>query len=198
MRLTTLSAAHCCCRRRKLGCLSCGSRRTGFPRPTFRPARPPGSSGWMAILFIWTRNSRGRAFGRNFSAELGFSIRRYSRKPRSFDSSAAADSLRMTALKFLKFLFRLKIESHAAADGARRLHQVQSVAIAANDRDVSLCQQIADIHQSFHLSRQEAAAGKRLAYKQIEERIGFAGGDVVGVYRGQTAAATVPLVRGDP
>ena len=72
------------------------------------------------------------------------------------------------------------------------------MAIAANDRDVSLCQQIADIHQSFHLSGQEAAAGKRLAYKQIEERISFAGGDVVGVYRGQTVAATVPLVGGNP
>src|ERR1700730_7764477 len=88
----------------------------------------------------------------------------------------------------------LEAERHATADGACGLHQIHGLAILAEDRDVSLRQEIADVDDRFHMAAQ---AGDWLADKNIQERIGLSWRRVEHVDR-RKGRAVYPAVRRDP
>src|SRR5208283_2349414 len=86
----------------------------------------------------------------------------------------------------------LEVESHAAAHGARGLHQVDGVPVLAEDGNVALRQEIAEIDEELQVSGEEAG-GNRLAEEEIEIRIGLAGRGVEQIDRSQDMAARVAV-----
>ena len=47
----------------------------------------------------------------------------------------------------------LEIEGKSAPDRAGGIHQIDRLAVLAENRDVSLGQQVADIYEKFHMAR---------------------------------------------
>ena len=66
----------------------------------------------------------------------------------------------------------LEGEGYAAADGAGGIDEIDCLAILAQDRNVSLSQQIADIDQGFHVATQSRDG---LADEDVQERIALSG-----------------------
>src|ERR1700676_332824 len=87
----------------------------------------------------------------------------------------------------------LKAKSQPSTNRAGRLHQINRFAIAPQDRNISLSQQIAHLHHGLDMRGHEAGAGKGLTEQQIQERICATCGDVEGVYRGKRPPTHPPI-----
>src|ERR1017187_3169838 len=75
----------------------------------------------------------------------------------------------------------LKREGNATADGPGGLDHIDGLAILAEDGNVSLRQEVAQVDDGFHVA---AHAGKRLADEDVEERIALSRRGVEHIDRG--------------
>src|SRR2546423_11399658 len=73
-------------------------------------------------------------------------------------------------------------DSHAAADGAGGLHQVNGLAILPHHGHIALRQQIAQIDEHFHVGGQEAEGGDRLAKGEVKAGFPLAWGGGKTIY----------------
>src|SRR3954468_21206037 len=91
----------------------------------------------------------------------------------------------------------LEAESHAAADAAGGLDQIDCLAVLANHRNVALRHQVADIDECFHLRGNEVSLWNRLPNEDIEVRLGLAGGCVELIDRRERLPIR-PFIRSHP
>src|SRR5580698_7125396 len=89
----------------------------------------------------------------------------------------------------------LEAEGHAGTDGAGGLDQVYGLAILAEDGDVSLSEEVAEIDDGFDVA---TVGGQGLAHEEIQVRIAGAGRGVEHVDWGQGSRSFDPAIRGDP
>src|SRR5258708_15870870 len=88
-------------------------------------------------------------------------------------------------------------ECQTATQSARRLHQIHRMAVLPQNGHIALRHHVAQVEQSFHLSRNKGHVGKGLADKDAEVRIHLSGRLIKRVYR-RKAAAAVPAICPNP
>src|SRR5450759_1340493 len=88
-------------------------------------------------------------------------------------------------------------ERHAAADAARRLHQVYRTAIGSDHRNVALCQQVTQVNQGLHAARHKMHPGHGLTNEEVEEPIRLSSRCIEEIDGGKRAS-TRPTIRNDP
>ncbi len=77
------------------------------------------------------------------------------------------------------------------------MHKVDGLAVLAENRDVSLRQQVAQIDDHFHVSGQKSQAGNGLTHEDIQEGIALSRGRIEHIDRGK-GRTVHPAIRGDP
>src|ERR1035437_10647672 len=87
---------------------------------------------------------------------------------------------------------------HYATDAASRLHQVHGLTGWPDDRHVALCQQVAKVHQRFHVTWHEMHAWQRLAHEDVEESVGLSRRGIEKIDRRQGIVAACPAIGSDP
>src|SRR4051812_48580073 len=124
------------------------------PRPSPPVTRPAASSAWPTSLFSTTTKRKGSSVPQN---------------------KAPASAGALLLILIVGVAYRSETERHSAAHRARRLHQIQRLAVAADHRNVAFRQQVPHVYQQLHMLRQEPDSRHRLPHEQAEERVRLSG-----------------------